>query len=313
MTHPAIFVATDDAPDYVSLLRDQLDPHVKIATASSPEDAVSLYDGQPVVLAKPDFAVKLLQTEPPVQWVQSTWAGVTPLIELPFRDYQLTGVKDVFGAQMSEYVLGYLLAHELDLSRRKQAQLDKQWDQSAGGRIEGKTLGVMGTGSIGSHLARTAQQLGLRVLGFNSSGRPVAPFEQVYEQASLATFLRQCDYVVGILPDLPQTTNLIDSKALNVMRKSAVLINVGRGNLIDEHALCQALEQEQIAAAVLDVFKQEPLPPDNPLWSAANCTITAHVAAVSHPQDVVEIFLKNYRLFAAGEPLQHLVSFDKGY
>ena len=102
MTQPAIFVATDNAPEYVSLLRDQLDPHVEIATASSPEDAVSQYSGQPVVLARPDFAVTLLKTEPPVQWIQSTWAGVTPLIELPFRNYQLTGVKDVFGAQMSE-------------------------------------------------------------------------------------------------------------------------------------------------------------------------------------------------------------------
>lgn len=313
MTRPAIFIATHDAADYVALLREQLDADSEISIATSAADATRLYAGQPVVLARPDFAATLLEDSPPVQWLQSTWAGVTPLINLAFKDYQLTGVKEVFGAQMSEYVLGHVLAHELRLSARNRAQADRVWDQFASGRLAGKTMGVMGTGSIGAHLASTAQQLGVRVLGYNSSGRSVEPFEQVYHQESMATFLRQCDYVVGILPDLPDTTDLINTEALQLMQESALLINVGRGNLVDEAALCDALGAGQIAAAVLDVFKQEPLPEHSPLWSAPNCTITAHVAAMSHPVDISRLFLDNYRRYVAGEALAHLVDFERGY
>lgn len=313
MTRPAIFVATHNAAEYLELLREALGADVDISAASSAGEVANLYTGQPIVLARPDFAATLMADSPPVKWLQSTWAGVAPLMELAFKDYQLTGVKDVFGAQMSEYVLGYLLAHELRMKSRSEAQESRLWDQASSGRLAGKTLGVMGTGSIGAHLGQTARQLGVRVLGYNSDGRSVEPFEQVYDRDSLATFLRQCDYVVGILPDVPETTDLIDNEALGLMKESALLVNVGRGNLVDETALCEALEAGHIAAAVLDVFKREPLPEHSPLWSAPDCTITAHVAAESHAADICEVFLENYRRFMAGEPLLYVVDFNKGY
>ena len=313
MTTPAIYVATYNAEQYRDLIRQELGTDPDIGIATSQEDVVANYSQQSVVLGSPDLLATLLASEPPVQWVQSTWAGVTPLIKLPFKDYQLTGVKDVFGAQMGEYVLGFVLAHEVKIARRQIAQADKQWDQSSSSRAEGKTMGVMGTGSIGRHVAEMARNLGIRVLGFNSSGKPAEPFERVYSNESLSTFLRQCDYLVGILPDLAATTDLIDQESLATMKNTSLLINVGRGNLIDELALCKALSSGEIAGAVLDVFKQEPLPPESPLWTAPSCIVTGHVAAVSHPDDIVRIFLSNLKRFAAGQPLEHLVDFAKGY
>ena len=313
MSQPAIFIANHDAEAYLPLIRDQLGTDVGIGTASSPEDAVRFYGGEEVVLARPDFAVEILQQEPPIRWLQSTWAGVTPLVSCSHRNYQLTGVKDVFGEQMGEYVLGYILAHELHIEQRRQAQANKRWDQFSSRRIAGKTLGVMGTGSIGAYVAGMAGRLGLRLLGFNSGGRPVEPFERVYDGDSLETFLHQCDYLVGILPDVSATTDLINKQTLAVMKDSALIINVGRGNLIDEDALADALHDNRIAGAVLDVFKREPLPADSPLWEAPDCTITAHVAAVSHPQDIAVLFLENYERFVAGEPLLRQIDFNKGY
>ena len=118
---------------------------------------------------------------------------------------------------------------------------------------------------------------------------------------------------MGTLPDLPATTNLLDQSAFDTMKESAVLINVGRGNLIDDEALVQALQDKKIAAAILDVFKVEPLPADSPLWTAPNVTITGHIAAVSRPDDIAQLFMANYKRFASGQPLLHRVDFGKGY
>lgn len=312
MPSPAIFVATDKADRHRELISAALG-EVPVGVATAIADVTDRYGGESVVLGRPDYLVPLLQTAPPVQWVQSTWAGVTPLVNLDFRDYQLTGVKDIFGQQMGEYILGYVLAHELKIEARRKTQLEKAWDETSSGRVAGKVFGVMGTGSIGAEVGAMAQQLDMELLGYNSTGNSVAPFDRVYSRENLNDFLAQCDYVVGILPDLPGTTDLLNADALAAMKNSALLINVGRGNLIDEQALCAALAEGVIAGAVLDVFKEEPLPSDNPLWAAPNCVITGHVAAVSHPEDVSVLFLQNYELFSSGKPLLHVVDFERGY
>ena len=313
MQKPPIFIATHNAERYQELLDDRLAGNVDITLANTRSEVVSNYGRQPVVLGRPDFLLPLLDTEPPVQWLQSTWAGVTPLAHHSFRDYQLTGVKDVFGQQMAEYVLTHLLAFESKLAARIQSQSSKLWDDSLSGTIQDKTIGIMGTGSIGSAVAQTCVQLGMHAIGFNTSGLQVAPFKTVFATDELAAFLESCDYVIGILPDLEATTDLLDAAAFASMKDTALLINVGRGNLIDDKALVQALKQEQIAAAVLDVFKQEPLPASSPLWAAPRLTITGHIAAVSRPDDIAILFAENYKRFASQQPLLHLINLDKGY
>ncbi|MCY4264828.1 MAG: D-2-hydroxyacid dehydrogenase [Gammaproteobacteria bacterium] len=313
MTKQPIYIASRDAIHYQEILSAKLGPEVSMGVAALDDEVLANYNAEPVVLGSPDLLTILLATHPPVSWVQSTWAGVRPLIELPFRDYVLTGVKDVFGPQMAEYVLGHVLAHELRLVQRAESQRVRQWDKTSSGRATGKTLGVMGTGSIGSSVAQMALQLGLKVLGFNSSGMSTQQFEQVYSGDSLHAFLGQCDYVTGILPDLAATTDLLNAEAFAAMKPSALLINVGRGNLIDETALCAGLHVGQPSAAVLDVFRQEPLAENSPLWTAPNCTITAHVAAESCPKDITRLFLHNYLQFQHNQPLDHVVDFEKGY
>jgi phosphoglycerate dehydrogenase-like enzyme len=151
------------------------------------------------------------------------------------------------------------------------------------------------------------------VIGLNRSGKPCEAVETVYTEENLAEFLAAPDYLVLTLPDTPETRHFIDSGALAMMKPSAVLINVGRGSIVNENDLITALQRQQIRAAVLDVFETEPLPGDSLLWELPNAYVTPHVAAASFPQDVVEIFVENYGRFTNGEPLKYLIDFERGY
>ncbi len=309
-----VLVVSHDAQDYLPLLRRALGGEAPIAAASSAAEAASRYEGQPVLLGRPDMLAPLLATRPPVAWVQSTWAGVRPLAELDFRGYRLTGVKDVFGPQMAAYVFAHVLAREIRLDdERWESERTGYWDDAPSGALDGKVMGIMGTGSIGRHVARVAAGFGLRVIGFNTRGEDLSGFERVHTRAALDGFLAGSDYVVGILPDVLGTTDLLDAAAFARMKSAALLINVGRGNLIDESALADALAAGAIAGAVLDVLRVEPLPSDSPLWTAPNLTITGHVAAVSRPADIVRVFAANYRRFVEGGELEYVIDPGRGY
>ena len=310
---PAIFIATHKAEKLRELLVEALGTQVAIGLASTEAEAIENYDGQPVMLGRPDFVAALLKNHPPVKWVQSTWAGVDPLLTIENRDYQLTSVKEVFGPQMAEYMMAYLLAHEIRLQQRLTSQRQHSWDDTPSGTVQGKVLGVMGTGSIGRYVAKIALQFAIKPIGFNASGRPVTPFEQVYGSESLTEFLSKCDYVFSVLPDTPATSNLLNDLTIAAMKDSAYLINAGRGNVLDEKALSKALIEKRLSGAVLDVFREEPVPADSPLWDVPNLLLTGHIAAASNAPDIARLFVENYRLFASGQQLRYLVDFSRGY
>jgi phosphoglycerate dehydrogenase-like enzyme len=250
---------------------------------------------------------------PTIDWVQSSWAGVTPLIEIDRRDYVLTGVKDVFGPQMAEYVIGYLLAHELKIIKRMQEQQQHNWFKELSGTIQGKRLGIMGTGSIGQHIAKTASYFDMTVTGLSRSGTPRPGFEKVMQTNQLHDFLEQIDYLVSILPNTPDTDNLLDAEALIKLPAHACFINIGRSNVVDDQALIDALKNQQLAGAALDVFDEEPIPTDSPLWDTPNLCITAHIAAVSYHSLIVPIFIDNYRRYTNKQALKYVVDFEAGY
>lgn len=312
MSHEVLILAKD-AADYLPMLQDLESRGVGLDVAETTEQALQAYRGQPVVLGQPDLVAAVLGRMPDVRWVQSTWAGVQPLIELERRDYLLTGVKDVFGPQMAEYVFGHLLARELRLTERRRRQDDRDWWTEESGTLEGKCMGVMGTGSIGRDVARMAAAFDLRILGYSRSGRATPGFERVYPAGDLAAFLAEPDYLVCVLPDTPGTRGLLDEKAFEALRPGCVLVNIGRGSLIDENALSRAVQQGRLAAAVLDVFSEEPLPQDSPLWSTPGVTVTAHVSGTSRPRHIAQLFESNYNRWAAGETPHYVVDFERGY
>ena len=214
---------------------------------------------------------------------------------------------------MSEYVLGYLLAHELKFVERMRAQRERDWAAIPSGVLQGKRLGVMGTGSIGQHLARTAASFGVSVTGLSRSGVAAPNFETVRPVDQLYEFLEGIDYLVSTLPQTDATDSLLDAAALAKLPRHAYFINVGRSNVIDDAALIDALHDGGIAGAALDVFDEEPLPHNSPLWDTPNLSVTPHIAAISPPELITPIFIDNFRRYTRGQPLQYVVDFDAGY
>ena len=313
MKQPAILVLSEVADAYCKQLAELAAGGVEITVVRDATEAGSRYAGQTVALGEPGPIAEALPAMPGVRWVQSTWAGVAPLLEAASDGLAVTGVKGVFGAQMSEYCLGYMLANELDIFERRERQRAREWYAVDTGRLAGRTLGVMGTGSIGVHIAASAAALGMRVVGFSRGGEPREPFVRVFAGGRLHEFLGGLDYLVAALPDTPETDRLLDAAALAALPAHAWFINVGRGNLVDETALAAALHAGNLAGAVLDVFRQEPLPPEHPFWDTPNLLLTAHIAAKSYPEDIARIFLDNYARFVAGEPLRYRVEPERGY
>lgn len=310
---PKCMIVTNLAQEFASEIARLSDLPIPVKACNTTEQARAGYAGEPILFGNPAMIAPLLDAMPKVQWIQSSWAGVTPLIDAPRRDYLLTGVKDVFGPQMSEYVIGYLLAHELKVLERKAQQRKRTWYREHSGTLGGKRLGIMGTGSIGRHIALTAKQFDMQVCGLNRTGNPAAGFDEVMGVDRLHEFLAGTDYLVATLPQTPQTRHLLDAAALAALPEHAYFINVGRSNVVDDAALVQALERGSLAGAALDVFDEEPVPADSPLWEVPGLSITAHVAAISHPLLIVPIFVENYRRFLNDEPLQYVVDFDTGY
>lgn len=309
----SVLIIGDDAGDYAALVETADDLSISIAVCPNASDAASVYSDQTILFGNPDSIARVLPDMPTVEWVQSTWAGVTPLLEIGRRDYLLTGIKGVFGPQMSEFVIGYMLASELKVIERLAAQRDRQWFKKASGTLLGKKIGVMGTGSIGQAIARRAKDNGMTVTGLSRTGASNPDFENVFKVEDLHKFLHDLDYLVSVLPHTTETDQLLDQSALAQLPAHAYFINVGRANVVDDEALLSALASDQLRGAVLDVFDVEPVPAESRLWDAPNLLITGHIAAISHPALIAPIFLENYKRFVSGQSLQNVISFDNGY
>ena len=263
-----------------------------------------------IMVGAPERAVRYLNSTPNLQWVQSTWAGVTPLINHPRRDYQLTGLKGVFGQVMSEYVLGWILALEREILAYAQ---DTSWNQRAPVTVLGKRLGIMGTGDIACAVALAAKALGLRVTGFNRSGHCPPAFESCYTYEHRIDFAQDLDYLLCIMPNTPETDGLVSVELLQALAPNAILLNTGRGNCVDEDAVLWALDSGHLRAAVLDVFNEEPLPSSHRFWSHPKVYVTSHTSAPTNIEAAVRVFAQNLERFLKNQPLLHVVDFAKGY
>lgn len=267
-----------------------------------------------IAIGEPTRLKAALAYLPGLKWAQSLWAGVEPLLDPALRrDYVLTNARGVFGGLMSEYVLGYLLAHERRIFQMAEDQKNKHWNDSDTGTLRGKTIGLLGVGSIGADVARTAKFFGMIVRGYTFSSEASSDVDKYYHGNDLLEFAKGLDYLVNILPNTKDTHKIINAELLAALPPHALVINVGRGPAVDEAALLEALSRQKVAGAVLDVYEKEPLPQDHPFWSTPNLHMTFHTAALSLPEDLTRIFIENYNLYNEGKPLKYQVDFEKGY
>lgn len=265
-------------------------------------------------LGEPDRVVDLLRQGLRPQWLQSTWAGYAPLLaaDLP-RDYRLSRAVGVFGQPIAEYLLAYMLEREQQLRRRRDSQVRQEWDARIPGSLYGSQVLIVGAGEIGREVARLLAPFGMRLTGIAHTPRPLEHFERVVGLDSLHEAAATADYIVNILPDTPQTEGIYDAAFFAALQPTAMFFNVGRGNALVDDALLRALREGRLAGAVLDVFREEPLPAGHPFWSAPGLVMTGHIAGPLVPAALVRLFVDNLERFRAGAALRGEVDFTSRY
>lgn len=267
-----------------------------------------------------------LKTAKKLRWMHSPAAAVHQLMfpELVNSDIVLTNAREVHGPVVAEHVIALVFALAKKIPEVVRLQQRHVWGQETIWRsrprpreVAGATLGLIGLGSIGRETARRASAMGMRVIAVREHADRAKPeyVEQVLPVRELSRLLAESDYVVLAVPVTPSTRGLLSAERIPMMKPEACVINVGRGALLDEAALADALRQHRIGGAALDVFEQEPLPPESPLWDLENLLITPHTAGLTDKlwERHYALIRENLQRYLAGKPLQAMVDKQKGY
>lgn len=287
---------------------------------SSKEAESHIADAHVIMTAgrmNPAFAAE--ERAPKLKWVQTLSAGVDklPLQALAERQIPLTNARGVHTIQMSEFTLSLMLQWVRKANTLYECQQRKEWYSSISvGELSGKTLGIVGAGAIGEAVARKAKAFDMSVIGLNRSGSPLNGFDSTVSGVEgLRHLLAQSDFVVLLLPSTSKTRGLVTKEHLSLMKPSAFLINLARGDVIDEAALTLMLQEGKLAGAALDVFEQEPLPVSSPLWAMENVIVTPHIAGSSaqYTERVSAIFYHNLRAMLDGGEMMNVVNISEGY
>ncbi|MEF8913980.1 D-2-hydroxyacid dehydrogenase [Natronomonas sp.] len=249
-----------------------------------------------------------------VPWVHSIQAGVDrfPLEAFEAAGVVLTNSTGIHDESVGETVAGYMLSFARRLHRHRDAQRDHEWRQPAWDEaftLAGEAVCVVGLGTLGRGIAERANALGMTVTGVRRSGDPLEGVERVYTPDRLGEALEGPRFVALAVPLVPETRDLIGADELAAMREDAYLVNVARGGVVDQAELVAALRSGEIAGAALDVFVEEPLPPDSPLWGMDEVVVSPHCSAFTRDyyRDVAELVLTNLERTTAGEPFHNRV------
>ncbi len=291
-------------------------PDVAIHCATSPQEA-SPHLPEAEILYGWGFPPEMLKNMPRLRWVQKMGAGVDEIIEdWPFGpEVLLTRTAgELIAPRMTEYVLAAILDQTLDLATARSQQQQRYWSYYEVGTIRNLTIGIAGLGEIGSAVARAVRGLGARVIGWRRSERACTFVEEVFAgTAALPRFVGSCDVLVLVLPLTRETKGLFGTDLFACCRRGTHVINVGRGGVIDEAALLDALDSRLLGHATLDVFANEPLAPEHPLWGHPHVTVTPHICGPLVPEDVVPHFLRNYSAFLNGCPMKNIIDMERQY
>ena len=259
----------------------------------------------------------LLPTMPKLRWAQAMSAGVDNWLALPDLPVglTLTCARGTHTESMPENIIGALFHVAKPYAQVAEHQKQSKWVHTVAQPLTGMTLGILGLGAIGQEVARIAVALGMHVIGTKRRPTRIPNVAEVFAPERTDEVLSQSDFVLLLLPATSDTENFIDAKRLAKMKSSAWLLNFGRGQIINDADLMAATRDKKIAGALLDVFRQEPLPADNPFWTAPGIIVLPHIGG-PHPQRdrfVSRLFVENLKRFLDGEPLKEVVDRSAGY
>ena len=261
----------------------------------------------------PGSVQDLLEVAPNLRWVQGSMAGAGEVAKkagLLETDVVVTTASGVYSGPLAEFVLMALLQHAKNLDRLRHDKAEKAWRQTHTDTLEGKVLCIVGMGNIGRAIAERARPFGTRVVGVKRTVSEDDPAwrhaDELYTTDQLQEALGGADYVAVTLPGTPETQHLVDAGTIGAMKPGAYFVNVGRGTVVDEGALVEALQRGHLSGAALDVFEVEPLPEESPLWGLPNVIVSPHatdmVPSIINKRQT-DLFCKNLRRYLDGEPL----------
>ena len=240
-----------------------------------------------------------------LKWVQALGTGLDGIVDQPALkpDVTVTSLHGVHGPPVSEAAIASMLALARDLPGFVRAQDERQWKRWPAKLLHQKTVGILGIGVIAEALAPKCKAMGMTVVGITSKPRPVAGFDSVHPTSEFHSVLPHLDFLVLLTPYSPATHHMIDAKVFEAMKPTAFLVNLARGGVVDEDALVAALRAKAFAGAALDVFSQEPLPPEHPLWTFNNVIITTHQGGFcdTYVDLAMPILEHNMRCFLGGK------------
>jgi D-2-hydroxyacid dehydrogenase (NADP+) len=275
---------------------DLVDHHSKVGPYIAEADILLTF--------APRLSDDVLRAGTNLKWVQALGTGVDNLIDRPVlrKDIIVTNVHGIHGPPVSEAAIGSMLALARNIPRAVRAQDKREWARFPAQLLHNKTVGIFGIGAIAEELAPKCKAFGMRVVGVSSSPRDVAGFDRMYSSADLAKAGGELDFLVLLTPLTDKTRNSIDAKIFAAMKPTSFLVNLARGGVVDEAALVETLQAKRLAGAALDVFNEEPLPPDHPFWEMDNVIITTHQGGfcdvyIDHALPTVET---NMRCFLSG-------------
>ena len=319
MTPPRLLLWTDAAQPYEAAIAEAgLAGRVRIAALPRKETPSPELLAETEALLGWGAPAGVLPRMPRLRWIQSLTAGVEGWLALPDlpAGVALTCARGTHRESMPENILGAIFHiakpyHLIELDNREHV-----WKRRMATPLSGKTLGILGLGAIGAELARKAAALDLRVIGTKrNTGAAIPGVAQVFAPEETDAVLAQSDFVVCLLPATPATENFLDAARFAAMKPDAWLINFGRGAVIRDADLIAAVTEKRIAGAILDVFRQEPLPPTDPFWSTPGILVLPHIGGGHPTRDkvVAGLFVDNLARFLDGRPLRELVDRGTGY
>ena len=231
----------------------------------------------------PPMADHVVRDAPRLKWIQALGTGVDNIIDLPSlsKEVLVTNVRGIHGAPVSEATIAYMLSLARDLPRASVAHDKGQWERWPAALLAGKTVGILGVGLIAEYLAPICKALHMTVIGISGSPREAKGFDRMAHRDDFVKIVPELDFLVALAPLTAETRGIVGAKVFAAMKPTAYLVNVARGGVVDEPALIAALESGEIAGAALDVFAQEPLPANSPLWRTKNVTIFSHLGGYS--------------------------------
>jgi phosphoglycerate dehydrogenase-like enzyme len=287
----------------------------------SAQEAARAFAAAAAILGEPK--ADALRAAERLRWIQMSWAGAdvyTKAAWLPEK-VAVTTATGCYGGTIAEYLVGAVIAMYRHFPRYARQQAKGVWRPQFPGRgIEGKTVLIVGAGDIGTEFARRLRPFGVRLIGVRRTRRPTPPeYDEMRMMEELPSLWGRADIVSCSLPNTSETAGLLDEAALRAMKPDALLLNVGRGTLVDPDVLADVLASGHLYGAVLDVCRPEPLPPEHPLWRMENVLITPHIAGVGlgnvpETEDkIVSLCCENLERFLAGQPLKSRLDFGAGY